>query len=97
MQLETRHLLLVAVVTALVATLAASELHHHSSESISDIDYDNGHEVRLLHKRAPAKKGKGFFKGFTLAKKSFSKSAKGLGGLGLNKGGKGKLQFCVRS
>ena len=80
-----------AVVTALAATLAASELHHHSSESISDIDYDNGHEVRFLYKRAPAKKGKGFFKGFTVAKKSFSKSAKGLGGFGLNKGGKGKL------
>ena len=79
--------------TALAATLSASELHYHSSESISDIDYDDGHEVRFLHKRAPAKKGKGFFKGFTVAKKSFSKSAKGLGGFGLNKGGKGKFNI----
>ena len=77
--------------TALAVTLAASELHHHSSESISDIDYDNDQVVRFLHKRAPAKKGKGFFKGFAVAKKGFSKSAKGLGGFGLSKGGKGKL------
>merc|ERR1719384_450377 len=93
MRLETQLLLLLAVATA---AAAAAELLHLSNEfgQLSDIDYEDSHGVgpledqfitsrrHDLHKRAPKKKGFGFFKGFTVAKKSFAKGGKSLGGKG---------------
>merc|ERR1719414_1423787 len=96
-RLETQLLLLLAVATAVAAAAAASELLHHGSTiggQLSDFEHEDG--VRFLHKRAPAKKKKGFFAGFATAKKGFAKTSKGFGSFGLGKaGGKGGTALFV--